>query len=467
MGLSSEDPDHEEALHVELDGFEGFMHSKLDDLCEIADKRFGARDPKLGHEPEPEVRFRGGPHLLGPMGWRGWTIPWSDDLFSPGEWYGKAKPANWLPALETCRFHAVWAANLPFAIAYVAFLFKPHHDIPPDFTSAAQHRLATIFDTLPGRLSPENVHPRVEVRWLLGAKVSEERMERLRQPIQTARQEETNTDNDDRLRVDIQETFPVMGSAAGSLLLAGWAPNIVTIYGHGGISLDGGAGGPFSAFCYSTGNQIYDTGAPGFMPLWGPRGLHRLQWPDFNFHPFVTAARQFVAYTLVEGGRIEEDLATASNDFERISNLHPPRHRIKGWLPVQRKLLGLQARTHRLEMDLHMAIHRAEFDTAIPPATSRDASAAVVRADEGWFWPGDDPSPPVTTLAEDLNRSSDEAEDLLASHASRIRGALTSIATDFQWYTASSIRDWTIGAVIVATAALVLTVIFIMQASGF
>ncbi|MGQ0536729.1 MAG: hypothetical protein ACT4PT_11745, partial [Methanobacteriota archaeon] len=232
-----------------------------------------------------------------------------------------------------------WADLLPFAMVVVR--------VPP-IVSAFEfaHAVDGFLESLPGRLGPSNRMPRCEAQLLVVAKISKDRMHRIRDAMET-------TGTETELRREIAEGLALPGAVGGLLRLESPFGNVLGVESEGvAITTTGASLGPTRAFVFSTGNLAPGTAAPWRLPTWIPPGMGLNAW-TFNFHPFLLGATRHANHVAIEAGRLDEQLSVLTRDsiWQSVPG--------KAQAHLHGKLVLLHRDLQHLRTALHLGITRA------------------------------------------------------------------------------------------------------------
>jgi len=454
-GNALNDPKFEQVLRLELGFTEAYHASSRQEVLAAVGAILGEPNPKESDEPKNDNLFRGGPHIIGKVSRRVWAFDiqgkymrecksWSEDNLRA------------LAGMKSATLQIHWADKLPFFACFIAFEYDPawRPEMPSD-PLLVQHVLDEFFDRIGGqRLSLNNRFPRNVARWLVGAKVTQQRMDELHA---WARSGASSPKTGTAFRASLRELVPVLGTHAGALLTTTTSSNHMWITGEGMGGFIGEVGGSFSAFLFSDGNLIHDEGWPKhLLPLWVPWDVRFTSWHDARFTPFLVAVGRFAQWTGVEAGKIGEQLAATAQKFRRMTAT-PMDRRGDAWLPIQQDLLVMQGEVEQLAMDLDMASHRAitaPLQSSLRQAQEIGQVRLLPGQPEMFFGERQET---WMELVDVKQASEQEADALLGAHRRRIREMLDIALGDMELAASHDMRKWGIRAFWVSVASAVVT----------
>jgi hypothetical protein len=417
-----------------------FDASRVEALLASLRRALGPEIPKVTAEPDSPNRFRGGPYLLGGIHRRAWNVRWEN---LPAT-MRRSLDANDLGRVKAHPAELIvqWADHLPFAVLLIR--------APPG--PAAQwvaYAAESLLDDLPGRLGPTNRMPRSESQLVIYAKITDERMDRIREAMQQGRQDEA-------LRRDLAEGLPHIGNASGNLHLESLASNVLHIEGEGSPFLgdDKGPQGPLRAFVYSNGNLGPHEGWEWHIPMWIPPGPGSSTWTDFNFHPFLVAATRNALHVGVEAGVIDEALSEASRNLPGGDAAGPANSRLPD---LHRELVALHTRLQGLATTLHLGSTRSP----IAPQTE-DWRPGRLRYDaaDDQGWPNLRPASASSDALKALkSQAEQDALQVLEGLERRLDRALDLVTSVENQGLTRSMRRWTIATSVLAFVAILVAVV--------
>jgi len=431
-------------MRVELGFIEGYHESSREAVLRAAEAKFGPPDPKESEEPKEDNPFRGGPHLIGKVHRRVWKLDLRADYITSSKNWSQDVVRSLDGGVRGATFQLHWADKLPFVVAYIALDFDPAWR--PERGGQAlfiQYAFDDLFGALDGiRLSPNNRHPRTASRWLIGAKVTQDRLDAMQASLKAGARDSAASE---AFRTNLRELVPVVGQQAGALLATVASSNYVFVTGEGWGGEVGEAGGAFTAFLFSNGNLISEDGWPQhLLPLWPPQDVRFTMWQDARFVPFMICAHRFAQHTLIEAGPIEEALDQLVDRFQANSSEGNRKTRAQGWMALQQDLLRMQGQVQRLELKLHMSAQRTltkSLEDNLKAALGR-GDTLLVPSEPDLFFFSDTRETWVTHYADGKKGAEQEARDLLVAHNRRIKDMLDVATGDVQLYASDSMRKW-------------------------